>query len=336
MRGQLTASLCVCVPLLVLTASCTSPAPQSTPPGPRASQMAPVPQSAENPSTPDKVALGKQLFFDTRLSRDGSASCESCHFRNLGWTDAKKFSTRVGGTVNPRHTPTLYNVAYSTAWYWDGRLAPLERQIAAAWAGQMGADPKVIAANLAAVPGYASQFQKVFGAPPTADNIPMALAAYIRTLSSGTSPWDRYEMGDKRAVSQDAIDGNQLFNVKGGCIKCHHPGAYSDFQFHNIGLEAGKEKPDLGRNAVTKAVADTSSFKTPTLRSVGISGPYFHDGSAATLEDAVRYMASGGKADPNKSPLLTNSNFSEAEVAKVAAFLRSLTSDEPLVKPTLP
>lgn len=336
MRSRLTASFTLFAPFLLLIASCTSPGPQSPAATARASQLPPVPQSAENPSTPEKIALGKQLFFDTRLSRDGSASCESCHFRNLGWTDAKKFSTRVGGVINPRHTPTLYNVSYLTTWYWDGRSPTLERQIAAAWAGQMGADPKVIASNIASAPGYASQFQKVFGGPSTADNIPMALAAYIRTLNSGTSPWDRYEMGDKRAVSQDAIDGNQLFNVKGGCIKCHHPGIYTDGQFHNIGLEAGKEKPDIGRNAVTKAVADTSAFKTPTLRSTGISGPYFHDGSAATLEDAVRYMASGGKADPNKSPLLTNSNFTEAEVAKVAAFLRSLTSDEPLVKPTLP
>lgn len=321
--------------LALVLIACTSPAPQSAG-GPRPSQMGPVPQAADNPGTPAKIALGKQLFFDPRLSRDDSVSCESCHFRNLGWTDAKKFSTRVGGVVNPRHTPTLYNVGYLTSWYWDGRAPTLERQIAAAWGGQMGADPKVVAAKIAAVPGYATQFQQIFSGPPTADNIPMALAAYLRTLNSGLSPWDRYEMGDKRAVSQDAIDGNQLFNGKGRCITCHHPGIYSDGQFHNIGLEAGKDKPDLGRNAVTQAVVDTSAFKTPTLRSVGISGPYFHDGSAATLEEAVRYMASGGKPDPNKSPLLTSAGFTDAEVVKVAAFLRSLTSDEPLMKPTLP
>lgn len=327
-------ALSLAIPAAILIAACTSPTQRSS--VPRASQLAAVPQPADNPGTPEKIALGKQLFFDPRLSRDDSASCESCHFRHLGWTDGKKFSTRVGGVVNPRHTPTLYNVAYLSSWYWDGRSPTLERQIAAAWAGQMGADPNVVAAKIASVPGYATQFQKVFAGPPSADTIPMALAAYIRTLNSGTSPWDRYEMGDLRAVSREAIDGNQLFNGKGRCITCHHPGIYTDGQFHNIGLEAGKDKPDLGRNAVSKAVPDTSAFKTPTLRSVGISGPYFHDGSAATLEDAVRYMASGGNADPNKSPLLTNAGFTEAEVAKVAVFLRSLTSDEPLVKPSLP
>jgi cytochrome c peroxidase len=294
------------------------------------------PASAENPSTPEKIALGKQLFFDKRLSADGSASCETCHLHEKGWTDGLAFSPKVGGEKNTRHTPTLYNVAYLTAWYWDGRAPTLEKQIAAAWKGQMGADPVKVAEAIAAIPGYAEQFQKVFGAAPSADNIPMALAAYVRTLRSGGSPWDRYEAGDKSAVSADAVEGYKIFAGKGQCAVCHAPPLYTDMRFHNIGLEAGKEKPDPGRGKISNDAKENGAFKTPTLRSVAKSAPYFHDGSAATLLDAVKFMAAGGKEDPNRDPLLRPANLSDDEIEKVVAFLEALTSDEPLEKPTLP
>jgi cytochrome c peroxidase len=318
----------------VVLAGCA--APSATIPGPRVSRIPDPPIPATNPSTPDKVALGKQLFFDRRVSGPGNFSCETCHVREKGWTDGLALSPRADGSPNTRHSPTLYNVAYLSTWYWDGRAPTLEAQILAAWRVQMAADPAVVAARLAAVPGYRDQFQKVFGGPPSPENIPMALAAYVRTLRSGDSRWDRYEMGDRGAVSADAIAGYQLFTGKARCVACHYPPVYTDSLFHNVGLEHGKPRPDPGRFNVTKDAKDTGAFKTPTLRSVAISGPYFHDGSAAHLEEAVRYMVSGGKPDPNKDPLLMPVELSDGEIAQIVAFLQALTSDERLVKPSLP
>jgi cytochrome c peroxidase len=302
----------------------------------RSSALPAPPDPADNPTTPAKAALGKQLFFDARLSGDGSMACQGCHFRHLGWTDGLALSRKVGGGMNTRHTPSVYNTGYYTAWYWDGRATTLEGQVTAAWKAQIGADPVKAAAVIAAVPGYQVEFQKVFGAPPDADNIAKALAAFLRTLNSGETPWDRHAAGDKTAVSAAAAAGYELFVGKGGCVACHKPPLFSDSQFYNIGLEAGKPKPDVGRNAVTKNPADLSAFKTPTLRSVGISGPYFHDGSVTSLEGAVRYMASGGRADANKSTLLIDRKLSDQEIGQIVAFLNTLTSEERFEPPKLP
>ena len=302
----------------------------------RSSALPAPPDPADNPTTPEKAALGKQLFFDPRLSGDGSMACQGCHYRHLGWTDGLPLSRKVGGGMNTRHTPSVYNTGYYTSWYWDGRAKTLEGQITAAWKAQIGADPVKAAAVIAAVPGYQATFQKVFGAAPDADNIPKAFAVFLRTLNSGEAPWDRHVAGDTTAVSADAVAGHELFVGKAGCAACHRPPLYSDSLFYNIGLEAGKTNPDPGRQAVTKDAKDLSAFKTPSLRSVAIAGPYFHDGSVSSLDGAVRYMASGGKADPNKSALLIDRKLSEREIGQLVAFLDTLTSDERFQAPTLP
>ena len=294
----------------------------------RISALPPIQHPADNPTSPAKVALGAQLFMDKRLSGSGNNNCQSCHYRELGWTDANKLSRRDNGDMNTRHTPSLYNVGHQSIWYWDGRAATMEAQTLAAWRNQMSVDPALAAARIAAVPGYASQFQAVFGAPASATNITQALTAYLRTKNSENSPWDRYEMGDVKAVSRDAIEGWQLFAGKGGCVACHAAPFYGNSAFFNIGLEHGKEKPDVGRFNVTKLEADRGAFKTPSLRSVALGAPYFHDGSVATLKEAVRYMASGGKADPDKSLMLQPRDLSEAEIDKIVAFLGSPTSTE--------
>lgn len=312
----------------------------STPPGgtgyARSSALPAPPDPVDNPTTLEKAALGKQLFFDPRLSGDGSMACQGCHYRHLGWTDGLELSRKVGGGMNTRHTPSVYNTGYYTSWYWDGRAKTLEGQITAAWKGQIGADPAKAAAVIAAVPGYQVQFQQVFGSAPDPDNIAKALAAFLRTLNSGEAAWDRQAAGDKLAVSADAVAGYELFTGKAGCAGCHQPPLFSDSQFHNIGLEAGKAKPDPGRYAVTKEAQDMSAFKTPTLRSIAISAPYFHDGSVTSLEAAVRYMASGGKADANKSGLLIDRQLSDQEIAQLVAFLNTLTSEESFEAPKLP
>jgi cytochrome c peroxidase len=295
------------------------------------------PPSADNPWTAEKAALGKQLFFDKRLSKDGSASCESCHYQDKGWTDNLPFSTKVGGEVNTRNTPSLYNVGYQNAFYWDGRAPSLEANVAAAWKGQLGADPTVVATTIDAIPGYHDAFQKAFGGPASADTIAKALAAYLRTIVSGDSAWDRYEAGDKSAVSADAIAGYTIFTTKAQCVLCHVPPLYTDGLFHNIGIEAGKANPDLGRFKVTNNAQDTSAFKTPSLRAAAHSQPYFQDASAATLEDAVKFMAGGGKPEPHLDQRHKPANLSDAEIKQVVAFLQALgDTPDKLEKPTLP
>lgn len=319
----------------LVAASCAIP-DAGKPAVERISALPPIVHPADNPTSPAKVALGAQLFVDKRLSGTGNTACQSCHFRNLGWTDALPFSRRDDGVVNGRHSPTLYNIGYQTAWYWDGRAATLEGQIIAGWRGQSGADPVKIAALLNTIPGYATQFQAVFGAPATPDSVVKALAAYLRTKNSDNSPWDRYESGDAKAVSADAVEGFALFMGKGRCAACHTPPFYGNSTYFNIGLEAGKAKPDPGRFNVTKNEADSSAFKTPTLRSIALRAPYFHDGSRATLEEAVRFMAAGGGNDPKKSPILSPTGLTEPEIAKLVEFLKTLTSTEPWTAPALP
>lgn len=325
----------VAVALSAVLTACESPEPLKAT-APRQSQLPPMQHPADNPYTPAKAALGKQLFVDTRLSGSGKMACMSCHFRELGWTDAKVLSLKDDGKLNTVHTPSIYNVGYQTAWYWDGRATTLEGQVTAAWRAQIGADPAKVAALLNTVPGYRSQFQAVFGSEATPQNVAQALATYFRTKVSDDSPWDRYERGDTRAVSRAAIEGQALFAGKGGCIACHAPPFYGNSTFFNIGLEQGKATPHPGRFNVTKQPADMSAFKTPSLRSVALGAPYFHDGSAATLKDAVRYMAEGGKPDPNKTPILRPTGLTDAEIDKIVAFLESLTSTETWQAPVVP
>ena len=320
---------------LVLLLSCATPEAEKPVVG-RISELPPIVHPADNLSNPAKVALGAQLFVDKRLSGNNSMSCQGCHYRELGWTHGIAFSQRVDGQTNTRRSPPLYNVGHQTIWYWDGRSATMEAQTMAAWRNQMSADPAKVAQVLNAIPAYKAQFNQVYGADASGENIVKSLTAYLRTKNSDNSPWDQYEKGNVRAVSKDAIEGFTLFMGKGRCAVCHTPPHYGNSTFYNIGLEAGKAKPDVGRFNVTKDVADTSAFKTPSLRSVALKAPFFHDGSAPTLEAAVRYMAGGGGADPNKSPIMTPTGMNDDEIKKVVKYLESLTSTETWTAPTLP
>jgi cytochrome c peroxidase len=295
---------------------------------------------ADNPLTPEKVSLGKQLFFDKRLSKDGSASCETCHVPEKGWADGLAFSTKVGGAVNTRHTPALWNVGYNDLYYWDGRAETLEKQIEAAWKGQMGADPAAIAAALAKIPGYVVQFKTIYNSDPTGDAIVKSLAAFVRTIRSGDSAWDKYEGGDKKAVSEGAVKGFEIFRNKAGCAACHAPPLYTDNGFHNtgIGLEKDKKEPDLGRGKITKEKKDEGAFKTPSLRSATTHAPYFHDGRAATFEEAVDIMLAGGIKNDNLDDRLKKpAKLSKAERDDLLAFLKALeVKAEGYERPKLP
>jgi len=298
---------------------------------------------ADNALTAEKVALGKQLFFDKRLSKDGSASCETCHLADKGWADGKALSAKVGGAMNTRHSPTLFNVGYQDLWYWDGRADTLEKNVQAAWKGQIGGDPAAVSAALAKIPEYQVQFQTIFKQDPSEDGIVKALASFIRTLRSGDSPWDKYEKGDKKAVGEEAVRGFELFRNKAGCAACHAPPMYTDNAFHNTGIGFDKPEPDLGRGKISKDEKDNGAFKTPTLRSVTTSAPYFHDGHAATLEEAIDLMLAGGvlvkDKDKNKNhdAKLKPVKLSAKERTDLIAFVKALEAPaQPFTPPKVP
>jgi cytochrome c peroxidase len=245
-----------------------------------------VPASADNPQTPEKIALGHQLFWDARLSKSGKMQCESCHLPDKGWADGQKVSIKDDGKPNTRNTPTVLNVAYQPYFYWDGRAPTLEKQILAAWKGQMGVGEAAeeTAKKIGAIPGYQEQFKKVFGGDATADFVVKALAAYVRTLVSGNSPDDKFDNGDKKAFTDAQKRGLELFKGKAKCSLCHAGFAYTAWELKNIGVGMDKPNPDLGRGKVANDPKLNGAFKVPTLRNVARTAPYFHDGSAATLE----------------------------------------------------
>ncbi len=279
----------------------------------------------DNPTTPEKVQLGHMLFYDKLLSKDRSMSCESCHHPELAWTEGRAVSPKVGGAMNKRNAPTMLNVAYHTSFYWDGRVATLEGVCKAAWTGQLGADPASIATALNTNGTYRGLFLRAFNAPPTADNIPMALAAFLRALKSGNAPFDKFEQGDKKAVSAQAKRGFEVFR-KANCALCHVPPLYTDFQFHNAGVGWDlADKRDHGRMDATKDPKDDGKFKTPTLRDIAKTAPYFHDGSVKTLDAAIDFMAVGGKKNPNLDEKLKPAKLSKKDKAALKAFLRSLS-----------
>jgi cytochrome c peroxidase len=303
------------------------PAPEIPLPPPHLSD---VEDSKDNPMTPEKVALGHQLFFDPRLSKDDSKACVGCHVPEKGWTSGNALDAKVGGAMNKRNAQTVVNLAYHSSFYWDGRMPTLEAVCNAAWKGQLGADPAAIASKLNANDVYNAEFHRAFKEGATAENIPKALAAFLRALKNGNAAWDKYEAGEKKAVSADAVKGFEVFK-KAGCINCHVPPHFTDFDFHNVGV--GSDKPeaerDPGRKDATKAEADFGKFKTPTLRNIALTGPYFHDGSGKDLEAAIEWMGGGfAKGKPaNIDEKLKAQKLSKKELGQVKAFLESLTGE---------
>jgi cytochrome c peroxidase len=292
----------------------------------------------DNPLTPEKAALGRQLYHDPRLSGDGQLSCYSCHVCEHGLTDGKALGQGAFGKPLTRSAPTMWNVGYHWALYWDGRAPTLEKQALAAWKGaNMGAtDPQPIVDRLNAIPGYRAQFEAVFGGPASVDNVPAALAAHMRTIVGGHTPWDRWQAGDEAAVSAAAKQGYAVFQ-RIGCQECHAGVLFTDMQFHNVGIGMDRAEPDLGRFKASNQEQDKGAFKTPTLRDVADSAPYFHDGSAPTLDDAVDVMLGGGKPNPWLSTnKLKPASVTPAERAVLLEFLRSLDERCEAAAPPLP
>jgi cytochrome c peroxidase len=310
---------------------------QPIPPGLATYEAMTIP--ADNPMTPEKIALGKQLYFDERLSVDSTRSCYSCHVCEKGLTDGLPKAIGALNKQLPRSSPTLWNIGYHKEFYWDGRSASLEKQAMAAWqGGNMGAKDKEaeIVGRFNALAGYRVQFQKVFGSDATPENIMMAISAFERTITSGDTAWDKFRAGNESALSAEAKRGWQVFqDVK--CTNCHDGVLLTDQQYHNVGVGMDKPEPDKGRFTKSNNPQDTGAFKTPTLRDVAESAPYFHDGSVATLEEAVDFMLGGGK----DNPYLDKKNLEKREITKeqradLIAFLKALDVDCKLTKPALP
>ena len=319
------------------TAETFTPEIQPLPAGLTTYEAMPIP--ADNPMTQEKVALGRQLFFDERLSIDGSKSCYSCHVCEKGLTDGLPKAIGPGNKTLPRSSPTLWNIGYHKEFYWDGRSGSLEKQAQAAWTGgnmAVGDKTADVVARINALQGYKAQFQTVFQSDATVENMMKAIAAYERTIISGNTAWDRWRAGDQTAMSQSAVRGWNIFQaIK--CTNCHDGVLLTDQQYHNVGIGMDQEKPDVGRFTVTQKPEDTGAFKTPTLRDIAKSAPYFHDGSAKTLEEAVDIMLAGGK--PNQ--YLDKKNLQPHKILpdqreSLLDFLRALSVDCNVTKPPLP
>jgi cytochrome c peroxidase len=320
----------------------------------------------DNPQTPEKIALGQRLFFDGRLSADGSVACSTCHDPARAFTDGKPASIGINGRVGQRNAPTVLNALYNKTQFWDGRVQTLEQQAAlpivnSVEMGQPSMDAAVT--RIAAIAEYQGAFQGVFGRAPNGPDLLRAVASYERTQVSFDSPFDHFVAGDANAIDDSSKRGWKLFNTRAGCNKCHALSEdkrdvtyFTDNDFHNIGIgiirhnvvalarqaeqlvNSGDraaidraaiqtDMSALGRFLITKKEADIASFKTPDLRNVLVTGPYFHDGSQETLWDVVdHYNKGAGLQNPYLDQDIQPLALTEAEIDDVVAFLASLTS----------
>ncbi len=291
---------------------------------------------ADNPMTPEKVALGRKLYFDKRLSFDDTVSCATCHDLRLAGTDGGPVSTGINGQKGGRSAPPSVNAAYMDTQFWDGRAPSLEEQakgppINPVEMGMPSHD--FLVEKLKGIEDYKREFQKVFGGEITIDNVVKAIAAYERTLLSANSPFDRFRYGgEEDAISELAKIGMGIFVGKGRCITCHTFTAshalFTDNNFHNIGVGMNKENPDLGRYLVTGKEKDKGAFKTPSLRNIALTAPYMHDGSEATLMDVVEFYDKGGIPNPNLDGAIMPLNLTYIEKAALVEFMNSLTSSD--------
>jgi cytochrome c peroxidase len=289
------------------------------------------PVAAAKPKNAALVELGKKLYFDPRLSKSGFISCNSCHNLSMGGTDNLKTSIGHNWQQGPINSPTVLNSSMNVAQFWDGRAANLKAQAGGPIAnpGEMAFTHELAVEVLHSMPGYVAEFKKAFGSDKIdIDRVTTAIAAFEETLVTPNSRFDRWLKGEKKALSQQELAGYQLFKDS-GCTACHNGPAVGGNSFQKFGVvEPYKtSNPAEGRIAVTGKDADRFYFKVPTLRNVELTYPYFHDGAAATLKDAVNTM---GRIQLGK-------NFSEDENAKIVAFLKTLTGTQPtFALPILP
>lgn len=290
-----------------------------------------VPIPATNLNYKAKVDMGKQLYFDGRLSQNGQVSCAFCHNPVLGFADPRQTSIGVGGKVGGRQAPTVFNTAFNPVQFWDGRAGSLEEQAIGPIQNpvEMAETHENVVAKLNKVKGYQQQFRAVFGTDVSLQGIAEAIAAYERTVISTNSAFDKYVLGETKAMDQAAVRGMALFKGKARCIACHNGPNFTDNQFHNLGVpQVGPMKEDLGRYYVTRAEKDKGAFKTPTLRSITATSPYMHDGAFKTLEEVIDFLDQGGGPNPTLSPLMKPLGLTKEEKIDLLTFLKALTGEQ--------
>lgn len=294
--------------------------------------LPPPPVPAGNPQTPAKIELGKKLFFDRRLSGDGTMSCASCHIPDQAFTDGQDISQSYPTTRNWRNAPTLINAAYSATLFHDGRAASLEEQalFPVMSSFEMNLNLDFLEEKIRIVPEYVEAFREIFGGEATRERIAMAIASFERTLVSSRAPLDRFLAGDDAALSGEARKGYEIFTGKGKCAGCHFGAILSDGRFHALNVPENPQdrkdpriaatrrfvakisnyeeyrtlEEDPGRYLVTKDKKDWTAFRTPTLREIAKTAPYMHNGVLAALDDVIEFFnRGGGKGNRALSPL---------------------------------
>jgi cytochrome c peroxidase len=294
-----------------------------------------VPFPKDNPLTDAKVLLGKQLYFDGRLSSNDQLSCATCHDPAKGYSNGEAFAVGTEGKAGGRNTPTVINTAYQDFQFWDGRAKTLEDQALGPIQNpiEMNMPLEKLIPKLNAIAGYRKQFQEVFGTDVTPDGIAKAIAAYERTVISTDAPYDKFVAGNTEALSPSAQRGMKLFFGKANCSACHSGPNFTDNAFHNIGYGNGS---DIGRAEVSKLAGDKGSFKTPTLREVARSAPYMHEGGLATLEAVVEHYNKGGTPNEFLDEEMAPLNLTADEMADLVKFMVEGLSSESYPAHTAP
>jgi cytochrome c peroxidase len=323
-----------------------------------------------NPLTRAKIELGRQLYFDTRLSKDDSVSCATCHSPEFGYAKNTQFGVGTSGQTGKRNSPVAYNRILSSVQFWDGRAATLEEQAKGPIANpiEMSNTHEVCVSCMGSIEGYNVQFDKLYpGEGVTIDNIAKAIASFERALVTGPSPWDYFyayntfekaykedlddlealkkddpamyekyaelkRASDDHPLSESAQRGGELFFGKASCTACHVGANFTDEQYHNLGVGMDAADPDLGRYAVTKNEKERGAFKTPTVRNVELTAPYMHDGSQKTLEEVVEWYNKGGHPNQWLDEKVKPLNLSDQEKKDLVAFMKALTGPLPEVE----
>jgi cytochrome c peroxidase len=302
---------------------------QETPPKPPLG-LPPVPWPADNPYSAARVELGRYLFFDPRLSSDGTVSCATCHPPAHAFAGGDPAPVGVTGKPLPRRAPTLINRAYGKSQFYDGRAATLEEQIKGPVTNpnEMGSSPEAVTAAISKVAGYGAMFQRAFGdAQVTFERVTKAIASFERTILSGNSPYDRYILGDKQAISAQAKRGLQRFERAGECNECHSGFNFTDEKFASLGIDPALKTPDLGLGSLTGKRRDDGKFKVPTLREIVFTGPYMHDRRLKTLDDVLEFYRKGAQPGPYLDSRVASFFLDAPAKSDLLAFLQTLSGE---------
>ncbi len=290
------------------------------------------------------VELGRHLYFDKRLSKDNTVSCATCHDPQKGWSNGAAVATGVRDQKGGRSSPTIINRLFSTEQFWDGRAKDLEDQALGPIANPIEMDLPLPEAmeRLRGIAGYKPLFTAAFGDDTVSEErVAKAIASFERTVVSGNSPFDRFQSGDKSAISESAARGWEIFrdNNKGRCSICHAGFNFTDEKYHNLGV--GADKPDFtkdhaGRGAITGNAKEIGAYKTPTLRNIADTAPYMHDGSEATLEAVVEFYVKGGNPNDTLDPEMKKLELTDQEKKDLVEFMKALSGDVTVVSAPTP